>query len=106
VGLGGPEQRQGTGIDQKSALHIFKRRRMSMRSIEMIKQDSRHLRGRLYEEVFLDRDAGVSEDSRQLLKFFGMYQQQDRDIKKKLGHETPYTFMIRVATPGGVMSRE
>ncbi len=77
-----------------------------MRSIEMIKQDSRHLRGRLYEEVFLDRDSGVSEDSRQLLKFFGMYQQQDRDIKKKVGHETPYTFMIRVATPGGVMSSE
>ncbi len=79
---------------------------MPLRSIEMIKQESRHLRGRLYDDVFLNRDSGVSEESRQLLKFFGMYQQQDRDLKKKSGAGTPHTFMIRVATAAGVLSSE
>ncbi len=77
-----------------------------MHTIEITKRESRHLRGRLYEDVFLSRDTGVAEDSRQLLKFFGMYQQQDRDVKKQLGRKTPYTFMIRVATAAGVLTSE
>ncbi len=51
----------------------------------------------------------VSEDDTQLVKFHGMYQQDDRDVreeraKKKL--ENLYSFMIRLRLPGGVLSAE
>ena len=50
---------------------------------------------------------GVSEDSAQLLKFHGMYLQDDRDLrpertKKKL--EKAFGFMIRLRLPGGVVT--
>ena len=46
----------------------------------------------------------VSEDTYQLLKFHGSYEQFDRDTatdRKQHGIEKEYQFMLRVRMPGG-----
>ena len=45
----------------------------------------------------------------QLIKFHGMYQQEDRDVRqqrKAAGSEKAYQFMIRSRIPGGVLTAE
>lgn len=74
------------------------------KSVEQIKSESRHLRGHLYEEVFESLEPGVSEESRQMMKFFGMYMQDDRDqrrARKEAGLHPAHTFMARIALAGG-----
>src|SRR6185437_8700705 len=58
-------------------------------SMERLKARSRYLRGDLAEDLADPITGGVSEDSAQLLKFHGMYLQDNRDLrpertKKKL----------------------
>ncbi|HYX31691.1 MAG TPA: NADPH-dependent assimilatory sulfite reductase hemoprotein subunit [Oligoflexus sp.] len=70
---------------------------------EILKEESRGLRGTLYEEI--KSDAGrFTGNAENLLKFHGMYQYKDRD-KKKPGEEStgpkPFTLMIRGRIPGG-----
>ena len=72
---------------------------------EYIKDTSNHLRGGIARGL---RDAitgGIAAADQQLLKFHGMYQQDDRDVRlerqqQKL--EPGYSFMVRVRLPGGV----
>jgi sulfite reductase (NADPH) hemoprotein beta-component len=76
-------------------------------SAEHLKARSRYLRGNLAEDMADPLTGGVSEDSAQLLKFHGMYLQDDRDLrpermKKKL--EKAFGFMIRIRLPGGVIT--
>jgi sulfite reductase (NADPH) hemoprotein beta-component len=76
-------------------------------SMEHLKARSRYLRGNLAEDMADPHTAGVSEDSAQLLKFHGMYLQDDRDLrpermKKML--EKAFGFMIRIRLPGGVIT--
>ena len=76
-------------------------------SMERLKARSRYLRGDLAQDMAEPSTGGVSEDSAQLLKFHGMYIQDDRDLraermKKKL--EKAFGFMIRVRLPGGVIT--
>ena len=76
-------------------------------SMEHLKARSRYLRGDLAEDMADPYTGGVSEDSAQLLKFHGMYLQDDRDLrpermKKKL--EKAFGFMIRIRLPGGVIT--
>jgi sulfite reductase (NADPH) hemoprotein beta-component len=75
--------------------------------MEHLKARSRYLRGDLAHDMADPLTGGVSEDSAQLLKFHGMYLQDDRDLrsermKKKL--EKAFGFMIRVRLPGGVIT--
>jgi len=77
--------------------------------VERIKRESRGLRGTIPESLANAITGQVSEDDTQLVKFHGMYQQDDRDVreeraKKKL--ENLYSFMIRLRLPGGVLSAE
>ena len=44
-----------------------------------------------------------SKDDQQFLKFHGIYQQDDRDVRKQGKH---FMFMIRGTNPGGVLSPE
>lgn len=77
--------------------------------VEEIKANSRFLRGDLHDEIYHTEETGVSDASYQLLKFHGVYQQDDRDERKprrRQGHQPAYSFMIRVAIPGGMMSAE
>lgn len=79
------------------------------RSVEEIKAESRHLRGRVYEEVYQSVDPGVSDESRQILKFFGLYMQEDRDkrkIRKAEGLDPNPTFMARLALSGGRLTAD
>jgi sulfite reductase (NADPH) hemoprotein beta-component len=71
---------------------------------ERIKQASAFLRGTLAEGLSLESTGAISDDDGQLVKFHGMYLQDDRDLRaertrKKL--EKAFSFMIRVRLPGG-----
>jgi sulfite reductase (NADPH) hemoprotein beta-component len=71
---------------------------------ESIKLASKHLRGTIAED-FADTSTGaISDNSNQLMKFHGMYLQDDRDLRnalKKAGKEKAFAFMLRVRLPGG-----
>ncbi|MEX2583125.1 MAG: NADPH-dependent assimilatory sulfite reductase hemoprotein subunit, partial [Gemmatimonadota bacterium] len=78
----------------------------ALSEVERIKLDSIGLRGPLHAE--LENEAShLSEEAKQVLKFHGSYQQEDRDQRKerkKAGLEPAYSFMIRSKLPGGVMT--
>ncbi|MFL5361466.1 MAG: NADPH-dependent assimilatory sulfite reductase hemoprotein subunit [Myxococcales bacterium] len=72
---------------------------------ERLKEASAYLRGTLAEGLTEVVTGGITEDDQQLVKFHGMYLQDDRDLraertKKKL--EKAFAFMIRLRIPGGV----
>jgi sulfite reductase (ferredoxin) len=72
-------------------------------SVETLKATSHGLRGRIADEL-AEGGIQVSEDSYQLLKFHGSYEQFDRDTataRKQHGIEKEYQFMLRVRMPGG-----
>lgn len=74
---------------------------------ERIKEASNYLRGTLAEGLREEITGAIVEDDQQLVKFHGMYLQDDRDLRpertrKKM--EKAFSFMIRVRMPGGVLS--
>jgi sulfite reductase (NADPH) hemoprotein beta-component len=74
---------------------------------EHIKEASRYLRGSLAEGLREDITGAISEDDQQVVKFHGMYLQDDRDLRnermrKKM--EKAFSFMIRVRISGGVLT--
>jgi sulfite reductase (ferredoxin) len=77
-------------------------------AVEDIKRSSNYLRGEISRE--LDNDvASVSNESEQILKFHGIYAQDNRDVRRERalkGEELDYIFMIRVAIPGGRLSTD
>lgn len=76
---------------------------------EKLKRESNFLRGTLKEEMADPLYARISENSNQLLKFHGSYQQDDRDLRNERQRqklEPAYQFMIRVRLPGGVATTE
>lgn len=76
--------------------------------IERIKEASRGLRGTIAGELVNDAPA-FGEEAVQILKFHGIYQQDDRDRRKqarKLGLDRHYQMMIRTRIPGGRVSPE
>jgi sulfite reductase (ferredoxin) len=73
---------------------------------ESIKAGSNHLRGHIADELVEDSPA-FGEESEQLLKFHGIYQQDDRDKRKEArarGLDKHHQLMIRTRIPGGVVS--
>ncbi|MES2649062.1 MAG: NADPH-dependent assimilatory sulfite reductase hemoprotein subunit [Bacteroidota bacterium] len=75
--------------------------------VEKIKKESHGLRGNIVPAVKEPITGSVPEDVVQLVKFHGMYLQDDRDrrevrAEKKL--ERLYSFMIRLRLPGGVLT--
>jgi sulfite reductase (NADPH) hemoprotein beta-component len=78
-------------------------------SIERIKTQSKGLRGTLKESLRDEHTGAIREDDQAVIKFHGMYQQDDRDRReeraaKKL--DRLYSFMIRLRLPGGLLSAE
>ena len=74
---------------------------------EYLKEASRFLRGTLAEGLLDEVTGDIAEDDHQLVKFHGMYVQDDRDLrperaKKKL--EKAFSFMIRLRVAGGVLT--
>src|SRR5918911_1429858 len=81
----------------------------NLSSVERVKMQSDGLRGTLKESLQNEITGAISEDDQGLIKFHGMYQQDDRDRReeraaKKL--ERLYSFMIRLRLPGGFMTAE
>ncbi|HEX4737666.1 MAG TPA: assimilatory sulfite reductase (NADPH) hemoprotein subunit [Allosphingosinicella sp.] len=76
---------------------------------ERLKYDSDYLRGTI-DTGLLDRiSGGVRFEENKLMKFHGIYQQDDRDIRderRRQKLEPAYTFMVRVRMPGGVCTPE
>ena len=76
--------------------------------VERVKASSNHLRGAIAHEL-VDDAAEFSESSAQLLKFHGVYQQEDRDRRKearRLGLEKHHQMMVRTRVPGGIVSAD
>jgi sulfite reductase (NADPH) hemoprotein beta-component len=75
--------------------------------VERIKKASDGLRGTLKESLQDGITGALREDDQSLIKFHGMYQQDDRDRReersaKKL--EWLYPYMIRLRLPGGLLT--
>ncbi len=74
---------------------------------ERIKGESNYLRGTITEDLSDQITGGFTADNFQLIRFHGMYQQDDRDIraeraKQKL--EPLHNVMLRARMPGGVIT--
>ncbi len=81
----------------------------NLSAVEGIKQKSKGLRGTIQESLRNEITGSISEDDQSLIKFHGMYQQDDRDRRderaaKKL--DRLYSFMIRLRLPGGFLTPE
>jgi len=74
---------------------------------ERIKEASRYLRGTLAQGLTQEMTGAIVEDDQQLVKFHGMYLQDDRDLRaerRRKKMEAAFAFMIRVRIPGGVLT--
>ncbi|HEY8737145.1 MAG TPA: NADPH-dependent assimilatory sulfite reductase hemoprotein subunit [Candidatus Dormibacteraeota bacterium] len=80
----------------------------AMSKVERIKSASNHLRGSIASELGAPEQP-FTEDSAQLLKFHGVYQQDDRDRRREArarGLDKHWQMMIRTRIPGGLVSPE
>src|SRR5712672_2086060 len=74
---------------------------------ERIKEASDYLRGTLAEGLRDEITGAIVEDDQQLVKFHGMYLQDDRDLRAERGRkkmEKAFAFMLRVRISGGVLT--
>ena len=74
---------------------------------ERLKRESNYLRGTIEQDLLDKMTGGFSADNFQLIRFHGMYQQDDRDIraeraKQKL--EPLHNVMLRARMPGGIIT--
>ncbi|MDQ3737846.1 MAG: NADPH-dependent assimilatory sulfite reductase hemoprotein subunit [Actinomycetota bacterium] len=77
-------------------------------SAEDVKAQSRHLRGTVAVELAGPQDA-FTGDTTALLKFHGIYQQDDRDVRRqRTAKKLPldYSCMVRAAVPRGRLTAE
>ncbi len=76
-------------------------------AVEVIKEGSRQLRGTLAEELLHEHE--FCKDSEHLIKNHGIYQQDNRDVRKAKNDDgtakgKQYIFMVRTRVPGGKVS--
>ena len=74
---------------------------------ERLKRESNNLRGTIVDDLQDRVTGGFTKDNFQLIRFHGMYQQDDRDIraeraKQKL--EPLHNVMLRARMPGGIIT--
>ena len=80
----------------------------SLHENEQLKATSRHLRGTIAEGLADAITGAVSHNDTLLMKFHGIYQQDDRDQRsnRRQRHLEPiYQFMVRMRIPGGQLTR-
>src|SRR5687767_10322636 len=76
--------------------------------VEVTKENSRQLRGGLADELARDSDK-FSDADKNLIKFHGSYQQEDRDARKARRGEGLgkfHIFMVRCKIPGGKVTAD
>ncbi|MDQ2721039.1 MAG: assimilatory sulfite reductase (NADPH) hemoprotein subunit [Bacteroidota bacterium] len=84
-------------------------RELNLSPLEKVKVVSDGLRGTIAESLKDELTGAIREDDQALIKFHGMYQQDDRDrreerARKKL--DRLISFMIRLRLPGGFLTSE
>jgi sulfite reductase (NADPH) hemoprotein beta-component len=80
-----------------------------LHSNEQLKHGSRYLRGTLPTSLADPATGAIDPNDALLTKFFGVYQQDDRDLRderRRAKLEPRYQFMVRVRLPGGVCMPE
>ncbi len=76
---------------------------------ERLKEASERLRGTITDDLANPLTGGFEGDNFQLIRFHGMYQQDDRDIRAQRAAqklEPLHTVMLRVRLPGGIIRPE
>ena len=73
---------------------------------EFVKEDSRQLRGTIADELAEEELDHFSKDNAGLLKHHGLYQQDNRDVRKQKNEDgtrlgKAFMFMVRTRIPGG-----
>lgn len=74
---------------------------------ERIKGESNLLRGTIAEDLNDQLTGGFTSDNFQLIRFHGMYQQDDRDIRAERAEqklEPLHSMMLRARMPGGIIT--
>lgn len=74
---------------------------------ERLKRDSHFLRGTIEQDLSDGLTGGFNGDNSLLLRFHGMYQQDDRDIRRERVEaklEPRYAMMLRCRLPGGIIT--
>jgi sulfite reductase (ferredoxin) len=77
-------------------------------AVEAVKRESAHLRGSIAAEL-ANAESTVSHDAEHLLKFHGIYTQDDRDVRRErtqAKQALEFIFMLRVAIPGGRLTAD
>lgn len=81
----------------------------SLNDNEQLKARSRHLRGDIANGLGQPETGAVPGDDPLLMKFHGIYQQDDRDLRadrRQRFLEPLYQFMVRMRIPGGILTPE
>lgn len=97
-------------MDQQAEQRAANRRakKTAPSKVEVAKGASRQLRGTIAEVLASTADC-FEHDDQQLLKFHGIYQQEDRDLReaaKQSDDVSATVFMCRTALPAGTLSGE
>ncbi|MBC3945352.1 assimilatory sulfite reductase (NADPH) hemoprotein subunit [Erwinia persicina] len=74
---------------------------------ERLKKESNYLRGGIAEDLHDGLTGGFNGDNFLLIRFHGMYQQDDRDIRAERAEqklEARHAMMLRCRLPGGIMT--
>lgn len=80
---------------------------MTLSDNERIKKNSNFLRGTIAQNLDNNLTGGFEPDNAQLIRFHGMYQQDDRDVRIERMHqklEPLMNMMLRCRLPGGVIT--
>jgi sulfite reductase (NADPH) hemoprotein beta-component len=81
----------------------------NLSAVEKIKTASDALRGTLSDSLLDELTGAVREHDHALIKFHGMYEQDDRDLREERASQKLdklYSFMIRLRIPGGLITPE
>lgn len=72
---------------------------------ERVKESSNYLRGTITDGLRQPLTGSIPGTDTQILKFHGIYEQDDRDLRDERRHqklEPAYEFMVRLRLPGGI----
>lgn len=81
----------------------------NLSAVEKIKTASNALRGTINDSLLDEITGAVREYDHALIKFHGMYEQDDRDLREERAQkklDKLYSFMIRLRIPGGFITPE
>ena len=96
-------------VDPLPQEHEVATRKRTRSEVEDVKEESRHLRGSLAADLADPATGTVGHDSHVLIKFHGIYAQDDRDQRRERTQrkvELAHIFMVRASVPGGLLTAD